>query len=336
MKNDPYKKAGVDINAGNELVQQIKGSIKNTFNNNVLTDLGGFAGLFSLPKDIKNPTLVACTDGVGTKVSLALANNSLHTIGQDLVGMCVNDLITCGAKPLFFLDYFATSKLNVKQARIIIESIANACKSSNCVLLGGETAEMPGHYVNDNFDLAGFCVGIVDETKIIDGKSVAEHDLIIGIDSSGAHSNGYSLIRKILDHESDADKQKWIEHALQPTYLYPNLIDELKNSINIKSIANITGGGLVENIPRSIPKHLAAEIFYSKWKLPEFFQWLQTSGNLSDTDMQTIFNCGIGLTIVIAPNEINNLQKVMEDRDIKAHVIGKIINQKDNQNIFFK
>ena len=278
---------------------------------------------------------MACTDGVGTKVSLALANNSLHTIGQDLVGMCVNDLITCGAKPLFFLDYFATSKLNVKQARIIIESIANACKSSNCVLLGGETAEMPGHYVNDNFDLAGFCVGIVDETKIIDGKSVAEHDLIIGIDSSGAHSNGYSLIRKILDHESDADKQKWIEHALQPTYLYPNLIDELKNSINIKSIANITGGGLVENIPRSIPKHLAAEIFYSKWKLPEFFQWLQTSGNLSDTDMQTIFNCGIGLTIVIAPNEINNLQKVMEDRDIKAHVIGKIINQKDNQNIFF-
>ena len=190
MKNDPYKKAGVDINAGNELVQQIKGPIKNTFNNNVLTDLGGFAGLFSLPKDIKNPTLVACTDGVGTKVSLDLANNSLRTIGQDLVGMCVNDLITCGAKPLFFLDYFATSKLNVKQARIIIESIANACKSSNCVLLGGETAEMPGHYVNDNFDLAGFCVGIVDETKIINGKSVAEHDLIIGIDSSGAHSNG--------------------------------------------------------------------------------------------------------------------------------------------------
>ena len=336
MKNDPYKKVGVDINAGNELIKQIKGPIKNTFNKNVLTDLGGFAGLFSLPKDIKNPTLVACTDGVGTKVSLALANDSLHTIGQDLVGMCVNDLVTCGATPLFFLDYFATSKLNVEEAKVIIESIAIACKSTKCVLLGGETAEMPGHYKDDNFDLAGFCVGIVDETKIIDGKSVAANDLVIGIDSSGAHSNGYSLIRKILDHEDSADKQKWVQHALQPTYLYPKLIDELKNAVNIKSIANITGGGLVENIPRSIPKNLAAEIYYSKWKLPEFFQWLQVSGNLSDTDMQTIFNCGIGLTIIIAPNEKNNLQKIMEDKDIKAHVIGKIINQEGDQKIFFK
>ena len=282
MKNDPYKKAGVDIKAGNDLVDKIKNDVSKTFDKNVLGNIGSFSGFYSLPKGYKDPVLVACTDGVGTKVALAQRNSSLETIGQDLVAMCINDMVTSGAKPLFFLDYFASSKLDVNEASKVIKGIAKACKMSGCSLIGGETAEMPNHYIGNNFDLAGFSVGVVEKKLIIDSKKVRKNNIIIGIESSGAHSNGYSLINKLIEKSSlsKTEKQKLIKLALKPTHLYTNVILDLLKKVKVKSIANITGGGLIENIPRSIPNNLSSEIYLDNWEMSPLFKTLQKLGKI--------------------------------------------------------
>ena len=287
MKNDPYKKAGVDIKAGNDLVDKIKNNVSKTFDKNVLGNIGSFSGFYSLPKGYKDPVLVACTDGVGTKVALAQRNSSLETIGQDLVAMCINDMVTSGAKPLFFLDYFASSKLDVNEASKVIKGIAKACKMSGCSLIGGETAEMPDHYIGNNFDLAGFSVGVVEKKLIIDAKKVRKNNIIIGIESSGAHSNGYSLINKLVKKSSlsKTERQKLIKLALKPTHLYATVILDLLKKVKVKSIANITGGGLIENIPRSIPNNLSSEIYLDNWDMSPLFKTLQKLGKIHLDDM---------------------------------------------------
>ena len=332
MKNDPYKKAGVDIKAGNDLVNKIKGDVAKTFDKNVLGDIGSFSGFYSLPKGFKNPVLVACTDGVGTKVALAQSNSSLGTIGQDLVAMCVNDMVTSGAQPLFFLDYFATSRLNVTETASVIKGIAKACKKSNCSLIGGETAEMPNHYVGKNFDLAGFSVGIVEKRLIIDTLNVKKNHLIVGIESSGAHSNGFSLINKLIKElRSKSEREKLIKLALKPTHLYTAVILDLLKKVKVKSIANITGGGLLENIPRSIPKNLSSEIYLDNWKLPTLFQTLQGLGNIQINDMLRIFNCGIGMTVIIDPKDLNTTMKVISQHKFKSYMIGKVVNKQSTE-----
>ena len=332
MKNDPYKKAGVDIKAGNDLVNKIKGDVAKTFDKNVLGDIGSFSGFYSLPKGFKNPVLVACTDGVGTKVALAQSNSSLGTIGQDLVAMCVNDMVTSGAQPLFFLDYFATSRLNVTETASVIKGIAKACKKSNCSLIGGETAEMPNHYVGKNFDLAGFSVGIVEKRLIIDTSNVKKNHLIVGIESSGAHSNGFSLINKLIKElRSKSEREKLIKLALKPTHLYTAVILDLLKKVKVKSIANITGGGLLENIPRSIPKNLSSEIYLDNWKLPTLFQTLQGLGNIQINDMLRIFNCGIGMTVIIDPKDLNTTMKVISQHKFKSYMIGKVVNKQSTE-----
>ena len=336
MKNDPYKKAGVDIKAGNDLVDKISKDVASTFDKNVLGGIGSFSGFYSLPKGFKNPVLVACTDGVGTKVALAQKNSSLGTIGQDLVAMCVNDMITSGAHPLFFLDYFASSKLNVTDTARVIKSIAKACKKTNCSLIGGETAEMPNHYIGKNFDLAGFSVGIVDKKLIIDSSKVRKNNIIIGIESSGAHSNGYSLINKLIKESklSKSEKMKLIKLALKPTHLYTNVILDLLKKVKVKSIANITGGGLTENIPRSIPNTLSSEIYLSNWKMPLLFSTLQKLGKIQIRDMLRIFNCGIGMTLVIEPKDFDTTMKVLSRHKFKGFMIGKVVNKSSSEITF--
>ena len=332
MKNDPYKKAGVDIKAGNDLVNKIKGDVAKTFDKNVLGDIGSFSGFYSLPKGFKNPVLVACTDGVGTKVALAQSNSSLGTIGQDLVAMCVNDMVTSGAQPLFFLDYYATSKLNVTETASVIKGIAKACKKSNCSLIGGETAEMPNHYVGKNFDLAGFSVGIVEKRLIIDTLNVKKNHLIVGIESSGAHSNGFSLINKLIKElRSKSERERLIKLALKPTHLYTAVILDLLKKVKVKSIANITGGGLLENIPRSIPKNLSSEIYLDNWKLPTLFRTLQGLGNIQINDMLRIFNCGIGMTVIIDPKDLNTTMKVISQHKFKSYMIGKVVKKQSTE-----
>ena len=332
MKNDPYKKAGVDIKAGNDLVNKIKGDVAKTFDKNVLGDIGSFSGFYSLPKGFKNPVLVACTDGVGTKVALAQSNSSLGTIGQDLVAMCVNDMVTSGAQPLFFLDYFATSRLNVTETASVIKGIAKACKKSNCSLIGGETAEMPNHYVGKNFDLAGFSVGIVEKRLIIDTLNVKKNHLIVGIESSGAHSNGFSLINKLIKElRSKSERERLIKLALKPTHLYTAVILDLLKKVKVKSIANITGGGLLENIPRSIPKNLSSEIYLDNWKLPALFRTLQGLGNIQINDMLRIFNCGIGMTVIIDPKDLNTTMKVISQHKFKSYMIGKVVKKQSTE-----
>ena len=338
LENDPYKKAGVDIEAGDLLVKKIKKIVKRTHINGVLGGIGGFAGMFELSKSYKNPVLVACTDGVGTKVNLAAQNNNLNIIGQDLVAMCVNDMITCGASPLFFLDYYGTSKLKIDEAAIIIESISNACIESNCALLGGETAEMPNHYKDKNFDLAGFSVGCVDKDKIIDGSDISEDDDLIGINSSGPHSNGYSLIRKIIDESNEEDNQKKeiIAQALKPTILYPKLITNILDEFKLNGMAHITGGGITENVPRIIPKNLSVEIYKNSWEIPNIFRWLQINGKISDDSLLRIFNCGIGMVLIVNKSITSNVVKFINSQNFKAYKIGKIKVKKDNYNLIYK
>ena len=338
IDNDPYKSAGVDIDAGNDLVNRIKKDVASSHGPNVLGNICGFAGMFKLDKDYENPVLVACTDGVGTKVALAQQAGIIEGIGQDLVAMCVNDLIVCGAKPLFFLDYFASSKLEVDEAAIIIKSIAKACKDSGCALLGGETAEMPGHYVGNNFDLAGFSVGCVDESKIINNKDIKETDILVGIESSGPHSNGYSLIRKIIsDTELDDAQLKDIqEKALKPTHLYPSLIMNLLDHFKLNGMAHITGGGLTENIPRSLPDNLSVDILKGSWDIPDIFNWLQDNGSLSDDDMFRIFNCGIGMVLIVNKEIVEPLMSHISEKGYKSFVIGSVKNNDSKNLVNFK
>lgn len=320
---DPYAKAGVNIAKGNELVKSIKASVNRTHDKRVLGGIGGFAGLFQLGTKYKNPVLVGCTDGVGTKVALSQAHNKIHLTGQDLVAMCVNDMITCGAEPLFFLDYFAASKLEPKSTAKVVKGIAKACKKSNCALLGGETAEMPGHYAKNNFDLAGFSVGVVEKTKLIDGKNIKHGNIILGIESSGPHSNGYSLIRSIIKKHQVPDSI--LRAFLNPTHLYPAPILELIKKINVKGMAHITGGGLTENIPRIIKNGLVAEVNLSSWKFPKAFKWLQEKGRISQEDMLRIFNCGIGMICIIDKSDLVKSQKILSSHKLRTFEIGSVI-----------
>ena len=320
---DPYAKAGVNIKKGNELVESIKASVNRTHDRRVLGGIGGFAGLFQLGSRYKNPILVGCTDGVGTKVALSQAHNTMHLIGQDLVAMCVNDMVTCGAEPLFFLDYFAASKLEPKSTAKIVKGIANACEKSSCALLGGETAEMPGHYAKDNFDLAGFSVGVVEKTKLIDGKSIKSGHILLGVESSGPHSNGYSLIRSILKKHTAPDSI--MRTLLKPTHLYPTPILELIKKTNVKGMAHITGGGLTENIPRILKKGLIADVNLSSWKFPKAFQWLQEKGKISQSDMLRIFNCGIGMVCILDKAEVEMAKKILSRHKLRTFEVGSIV-----------
>ena len=320
---DPYAKAGVNIKKGNELVESIKASVNRTHDRRVLGGIGGFAGLFQLGSKYKNPILVGCTDGVGTKVALSQAHNTMHLIGQDLVAMCVNDMVTCGAEPLFFLDYFAASKLEPKSTAKIVKGIASACEKSSCALLGGETAEMPGHYAKNNFDLAGFSVGVVEKTKLIDGKSIKSGHVLLGVESSGPHSNGYSLIRSILKKHRAPDPI--MRTLLKPTHLYPTPILELIKKTNVKGMAHITGGGLTENIPRILKKGLIADVNLSSWKFPKAFQWLQEKGKISQSDMLRIFNCGIGMVCILDKAEVEKAKKILSRHKLRTFEVGSIV-----------
>ena len=337
IENDHYKLSGVDIDAGNDLVEKIKKDVALTHNKNVIGSIGGFAGMYKLDESFKNPVLVACTDGVGTKVSLAQEYNDLSGIGQDLVAMCVNDLIVCGAKPLFFLDYFASSKLNVDEASKIVKGISKACIESECALLGGETAEMPGHYVGNNFDLAGFSVGCVDSDKILNNENVKAGNILIGIESSGPHSNGFSLIRKIINDSETSESQKKdiAKKALMPTILYPKLIANLIQEYKINSISHITGGGLTENLPRSIPDNFLIEINTDAWEIPEIFNWLMREGNISMQEMYRIFNCGIGMALCVENADEIEIRKKISSLGYKNYVIGKISERTENEIIKF-
>ena len=337
IENDPYKSAGVDIDAGNKLVDLIKEDVSSTLNNKVLGNIGGFAGLIELGNEFDEPVLVACTDGVGTKVALAQEYGQLGGIGQDLVAMCVNDLVVCGAKPLFFLDYYAASKLDVAEAAKVIKSIAGACLDSDCVLLGGETAEMPGHYVGNNFDLAGFSVGCVEKKKILNKNNVSEGNVLIGVESSGPHSNGFSLIRKIIsESERPEDEKKLIAlEALNPTILYPRLVASILKNHKINSISHITGGGLTENLPRSIPDNLSIEIDTKSWEMSSLFNWLKSEGNISNENMYRIFNCGIGMVFIVEVNDQESICNEISKMNFKSYKIGEIKDKSDNKEITF-
>ena len=326
---DAYAKAGVDIEAGNLLIKKISPSVKDTHNKNVIKNFGGFAGLYKLPSNYRSPILVACTDGVGTKVALSKEYNRLKDIGQDLVAMCINDMVTMGAKPLYFLDYFATSKLEIEEASLVIKGIAEACKKTKCALLGGETAEMPGHYKAGQFDLAGFATGIVESDKIIDGKSIQRGDSVIAVSSSGPHSNGYSLIRKILKKHTPS--KRILNELLAPTVLYPELLEKIIHKDLVKGLANITGGGLVENIPRAYDSQLKAVIDLNAWKLPRCFQWLREHGSLTSEDMLRTFNCGIGMVLFSSPGNEQRIMKVLEKEGASVFKIGIMEKRSKNQ-----
>ncbi len=300
-----YRGAGVDIDAGAALVERIKPAVRRTRREGVLGSLGGFAGLFELPLDRFNqPVLVAGTDGVGTKLKLALAANQLNTIGIDLVAMCVNDVIVCGAEPLLFLDYYASGRLEVDAAAQVIEGIARGCELAGCALLGGETAELPGLYRNADFDLAGFCVGAVNKPRLIDGSSVQPGDVVLGLASSGPHSNGYSLIRKIVERSGQSldvviAGQSLRSLLLAPTRIYVKSLLRLLDSIEVKAIAHITGGGLPENVPRVLPSGTAAELDLGAWPVAPVFDWLRQQGNIEPSEMRRTFNCGVGMTYAL-------------------------------------
>lgn len=324
-----YKDAGVDIHVGNELVERIKGDVKRTRRSEVMGGLGGFGALCALPTKYKEPILVSGTDGVGTKLRLAIDLKKHDTIGQDLVAMCVNDLIVQGAEPLFFLDYYATGKLDVDVAASVIKGIADGCEMSGCALVGGETAEMPGMYHEGDYDLAGFCVGVVEKSEIIDGTAVKTGDTLIALGSSGAHSNGYSLIRKVLEvsgaNPADLLEGKPLsEHLLAPTKIYVKSILQLIKQTEVHAIAHLTGGGFWENIPRVLPNNTKAVIDESSWQWPAIFNWLQEKGNISRYEMYRTFNCGVGMVIALPEKEVETAIALLEQAGEKAWVIGKI------------
>jgi phosphoribosylformylglycinamidine cyclo-ligase len=326
-----YKSAGVDIAAGNELVERIKPIAAATRTAGVMAGLGGFGSMFELPLDrYSQPILVSGTDGVGTKLKLAIDLNSHNTVGIDLVAMCVNDIIVQGAEPLFFLDYFATGKLDVDTAAAVIEGIGEGCKLAGAALVGGETAEMPGMYADGEYDLAGFCVGIVEKTKVLDGSKVAVGDKLIGIASSGPHSNGYSLIRKIITHSnaslSEAFGDKTLGAALlEPTKIYVKSLLALLEQVDVHALAHITGGGLTENLPRVLPEGIDANIDLQAWEFPAIFKWLQQHGNVALADMLTTFNCGVGMIVCVAPKDEQATLARLTDLGEQVFVMGELV-----------
>ena len=330
MSSLTYQDSGVDITKGNALIEQIKPIAKSTAREGVLAGLGGFGAMFELPiHKYKNPVLISGTDGVGTKLKVAEMLNKHDTIGIDLVAMCVNDLIVQGAEPLFFLDYYATGKLNTDTAVSVISGIGEGCKQSGCALIGGETAEMPGMYADEDYDLAGFCVGIADKDKVIDGSKVAEEDHIIALGSSGPHSNGYSLIRKVLEQTTPTDEQ--LNALIEPTKIYVKSVLSLIEKFSVHAISHITGGGLLENIPRVLPANLAAELDANSWEFPEIFNFLQAGGNIDLTEMYRVFNCGVGMVIVVPQDQSDLAIQHLNDLGEKAWLIGKITQNNGTQ-----
>jgi len=330
MSSLTYKDSGVDIIKGNKLIEKIKPIAKSTSRPGVLAGLGGFGGMFEIPRDrYDNPVLISGTDGVGTKVMLAEMLNKHDTIGIDLVAMCVNDLIVQGAEPLFFLDYYATGSLNPELATAVISGIGKGCIESGCALIGGETAEMPGMYQGEEYDLAGFCVGIVEKNEIIDCSRVSIGDHMIALGSSGPHSNGYSLIRKIMEKSKASSNQ--LDSLIEPTRIYVKSILSLIKKLPVNAISHITGGGLLENLPRALPSHLAAKIDPASWELPEIFRWLQTEGNIDITEMYRVLNCGVGMVVVVPEVKsqltIDHLNMCGE----KAWLIGEVIKSNGQQ-----
>ncbi len=325
-----YRDAGVDIDAGEALVDRIKPAAARTRRPGVLAGLGGFGALFELPKGLDEPVLVSGTDGVGTKLRLAIETGRHEGVGIDLVAMCVNDIVVQGAEPLFFLDYYATGKLDVDVAATVIEGIARGCELAGCALIGGETAELPGMYHGEDYDLAGFAVGIVEKKKLLDGSKVGAGDAVIGIASSGPHSNGYSLIRKVLevsgaDHGMDLDGKPLIERLMTPTRIYVKPLLELFSKIDVHALAHITGGGLLENIPRVIPEGLGVRFDASSWELPAVFRWLQENGNIAAREMHRTFNCGIGMTVIVDAANADATVTLLRELGEDAWRIGEVV-----------
>jgi phosphoribosylformylglycinamidine cyclo-ligase len=316
-----YKDAGVDIEKADALIDDIKTIAGRTKRPGMLGSIGGFGALFEVPTHLKEPVLVSGTDGVGTKLKLAIELNKHDTIGIDLVAMCVNDIITSGAEPLFFLDYFATGALNTEQAKDIITGIGRGCELAGCALSGGETAEMPGMYHNGDYDLGGFCVGAVEKSKIITGDRVEAGDALIALGSSGIHSNGYSLVRKVLELSNTAPT----EDLLTPTRIYVKTLLELFKAVDVRAAAHITGGGLPGNLPRVLPKHLCANIDDDSWEWPTIFKWLQETGNIATDEMLKSFNCGVGMVIAVPKTDIDTTLHIARTHGESAWVIGSII-----------
>lgn len=326
-----YKDAGVDIDAGNALVDRIKGVVKNTRRPEVMGGIGGFGALCELPTKYKEPLLVSGTDGVGTKLRLALDMNKHDTIGIDLVAMCVNDLIVQGAEPLFFLDYYATGKLDIDIAASVVTGIGEGCIQAGCALIGGETAEMPGMYDGEDYDVAGFCVGVVEKADVIDGSKVSAGDALIAVGSSGPHSNGYSLVRKILE-VSNADLSEELngttigEQLLAPTKIYIKSALKMIAEHDIHAISHITGGGFWENIPRVLPQGTKAVIDGNSWEWPSIFNWLQEKGNVETFEMYRTFNCGVGLIVALPKEQANAAVDLLNSEGENAWIIGEIAN----------
>jgi phosphoribosylformylglycinamidine cyclo-ligase len=325
-----YKNAGVDIDAGNKLVDLIKPAIRSTQRPEVMSSLGGFGGLFALNQgQYEEPILVSGTDGVGTKLRLAQQLKHHETIGIDLVAMCVNDVIVQGAEPLFFLDYFATGKLSVDEAKVVIEGIAEGCRQSGAALIGGETAEMPGMYDEGEYDLAGFCVGVVERNKLIDGSKINDGDVIVGLPSSGIHSNGFSLVNKIIETtnsplDEKIDGKSLGELLLAPTIIYTNIVLSLIKQLQVHGLCHITGGGLTENVPRVIPDGFLADIDTKNWKRSSVFDWLQKMGQVDDAEMLRVFNCGMGMLVILPKEQANEALSICKENNHDAVIIGEI------------
>ena len=333
-----YKTSGVDIEAGREFVSDIKQAVESTHSSNVIEGIGGFGGLFKIPLDgLKKPILVSGTDGVGTKLELAQNENFHFEVGIDLVAMCMNDIITTGAKPLFFLDYIATGKLDKNKLLEVVKGISYSCGENNCALLGGETAEMPGFYSKNKYDLAGFCVGIVDEENLINGKNICENDLIIALKSNGIHSNGFSLVRKIIENNQKIDHKfekiihlNFYDELLKPTKIYFKIISKLlSQNIEIKAMSHITGGGIPENLPRCMPSDFIPYIDTKSWDIPFLFKFLKEEGQIPEKDFWNTFNLGVGFCLIIDKKFKNDILNICDANDISSWVIGKVL-KKDN------
>ncbi|MEN2426062.1 phosphoribosylformylglycinamidine cyclo-ligase [Chromobacterium vaccinii] len=325
-----YRDAGVDIDAGDALVENIKPFAKRTLRPEVLGGIGGFGALVEISKKYKEPVLVSGTDGVGTKLKLAFDWNRHDTVGIDLVAMSVNDILVQGAEPLFFLDYFACGKLDVAQATEVIKGVAAGCEQAGCALTGGETAEMPGMYPAGEYDLAGFAVGVVEKSKVISGRDIVAGDVVLGLASNGVHSNGYSLVRKIIDRaqpELDApfDGAKTLRDAvIAPTRIYVKPLLKLMETLPVKGMAHITGGGITENTPRVLPDNTVAQIDAKSWQLPKLFQWLQREGNVDIQEMYRTFNCGIGMVVVVAPEHAEQAMGLLREAGETVYRIGQV------------
>lgn len=324
-----YRDAGVDIDAGDALVNAIKPFAKRTMREGVLGGIGGFGALFEISKKYQNPVLVSGTDGVGTKLKLAFQLNRHDTVGIDLVAMSVNDILVQGAEPLFFLDYFSCGKLDVGTASRVIKGIASGCEQAGCALIGGETAEMPGMYPDGEYDLAGFAVGVAEKDQLIDGTKIVPGDVVIGLASSGIHSNGYSLVRRVIevakpDLDADFHGSSLADALMQPTRIYVKPLLKLMSVLEVKGMAHITGGGLVENIPRVLPDNVVAEIQKNAWEMPPLFSWLQQHGNVAEDEMHRVFNCGIGMVVIVAKENAEKTIALLRETGETVWQIGSI------------